>query len=97
MNSKFNDDISESEIKQAYLRNEIIDKDYNPDEFLDFMIEKNGEKATDLDSWSMEDLKKAVSEFKIRSRRKLSVIPITTNERKDSLSPKLSQARKSEY
>lgn len=52
------------DIKQNYLRTEIIEKKCNPDEFLSYLISKKGENAADLDIWTMEELKIVVEEFK---------------------------------
>jgi D-ribose pyranose/furanose isomerase RbsD len=48
----------EMEKKQNYLRTEILEKDYDADEFIQYLVEKRGEDATDLEMWSFEDLKK---------------------------------------
>lgn len=44
------------EIKQQYLCKEIIEKNYNPEEFLEFIQSVRGEEAS-LDTFSMKDLK----------------------------------------
>lgn len=46
----------DTELKQKYLCEEIIEKNYNPDNFLVFIQELKGEDAS-LDSFSMTDLK----------------------------------------
>lgn len=46
----------DTEMKQKYLCEEIIDKNYNPDDFLEFIQQLKGEDAS-LDSFSMTDLK----------------------------------------
>lgn len=51
----------EMEDKQNYLRKEILEKNYDADEFVQFLVEKKGEEATDLDIWLFEDLKKVYS------------------------------------
>ena len=50
--------MSEEEIikKQNYLRENILDKGYDPEEFLSFLIQKKGVNGGDLDQWKMEDL-----------------------------------------
>ena len=45
----------DTEMKQKYLCEEIIDKSYNPEDFLAFIHELNGDAS--LDSFSMKDLK----------------------------------------
>ena len=52
------------ESKQLYLREEILDKGFDPKEFSDYLENEKGEEKIDLEYWSMEDLKKAVESFK---------------------------------
>jgi len=54
----------EQEIKQSYLRKEILEKNYDTQSFLDFLISKKGEKASDINNWTIEELKTVVVEFK---------------------------------
>ena len=51
------------EEKQNYLRQEIIVKGYSPDEFTNFLNNVKGEKAFDLNSWSLEELYSIVKQF----------------------------------
>ncbi len=51
------------EIKQSFLRAEILDKGYDGQEFFDFLIQKKGEEGGDLNNWLMEDLKIIVTNF----------------------------------
>jgi hypothetical protein len=53
----------EQEIKQSYLRKEILEKNYDTQLFLDFLITKKGDKASDINNWTIEELKTVVSEF----------------------------------
>jgi len=46
------------EKKQNYLRTEILEKNHDADEFIQYLVEKRGEDATDLELWSFQDLKK---------------------------------------
>jgi hypothetical protein len=55
---------SDIEIKQNFLRTEIMDQGFNPDEFLEFLIVKKGENAADLELWSIDELSEIVKEFK---------------------------------
>ena len=48
------------EEKQKYLVVEIIDKGFDPEEFQEFLIEKNG-SMIDLDQWTLTNLKKVVA------------------------------------
>ena len=54
----------EQEIKQTYLRKEILEKNYDANVFLEFLITKKGEIASDINNWTIEELKTVVSEFK---------------------------------
>ena len=54
----------EQEIKQSYLRKEILDNNYDAQSFLDFLITKKGEKASDINNWTIDELKTVVIEFK---------------------------------
>lgn len=56
--------MSDIEVKQNYLREEILEQDYNPDEFLEFLISKKGDSGEDLEQWELNELKEAVKEFK---------------------------------
>ena len=51
------------EIKQSYLRKEILENNYDPNLFLEFLITKKGEIASDINNWTIEELKTVVSEF----------------------------------
>ena len=52
------------EYKQNYLRTEIIEKQYDPDEFSKFLSEEKENIGLDLNNWTFEELKNAVSKFK---------------------------------
>ena len=54
----------EQEQKQLYLRKEIIEQNYDPQTFIDFLISKKGETAADINNWNLEELKTVVIEFK---------------------------------
>jgi hypothetical protein len=51
------------EQKQKYLREEILEKSYDIDEFTDFMSNYK-ENGTDIQNWEFIELKKAVKSFK---------------------------------
>ena len=51
------------EKKQNYLRKEIIDKGYSPDDFANYLIKIKGENGADLNSWSIEELYYIVPQF----------------------------------
>ena len=54
---------SSQEEKQIFLRQNILDKGYDTNLFVEFLIGKNGEGGADVGNWTMVDLKKVVKEF----------------------------------
>ena len=72
----------EQEIKQTYLRKEILEKNYDANLFLEFLITKKGEIASDINNWTIEELKTVVSEFKNTQNevKKENVSPNSTLE-----------------
>ena len=54
----------EQEIKQSYLRKEILEKNYDTQLFLNFLMTKKGENASDINNWTIDELETAVTEFK---------------------------------
>ena len=60
MNDNNEEDI---EKKQNYLRKEIIDKGYSPDDFANYVKKIKGENGADLNSWSIEELYYIVPQF----------------------------------
>ena len=53
----------EQEEKQNYLRQNILEKGYDANEFVSFLQSKMGEAASDISNWSMKDLHAVVQEF----------------------------------
>ena len=52
---------SSQEEKQNFLRTNILEKGYDVNSFVDFLIDKKGEGGADVGNWTMSDLK--VKEF----------------------------------
>ena len=52
-----------TEEKQNFLREKILDKGYDTNQFVQFLTEKKGEDGADVSNWSMEDLVSVVNEF----------------------------------
>ena len=52
------------EYKQNYLRTEIIEQQYDPEEFSKFLSEEKENIGLDLNNWTFEELKNVVSKFK---------------------------------
>ena len=49
--------------KQTFLRENILEKGYDAEDFMKLLQNKKGESGLDLNSWSMNELKDAVKEF----------------------------------
>ena len=59
------------EEKQEYLRENVLEKGYEADLFADYLVSKRGEEASDISTWSMNDLRQVVMEFiQIESEKK---------------------------
>lgn len=56
---------NDTEEKQNYLREMIMEAGYDTDEFINLLRKKKGEDATDIDLWSFSELKQ-VLRFNIR-------------------------------
>ena len=50
-----------TEQKQIYLRENILDKGLNGQEFMDFMVKLKGENGTDISQWSLEEIKMVIN------------------------------------
>ena len=49
--------------KQLFLRENILDKGYSTDDFMDLLASKKDEQGLDLNNWTMSELKLIVKEF----------------------------------
>ena len=81
------------EIKQSYLRKEILEKNYDANLFLEFLITKKGEIASDINNWTIEELKVVVSEFK-KNQKESQKENIPTNSIPEDLPPAENQILK---
>ena len=54
---------STQEEKQNFLREKILEKGYDTNQFVQFLIDKKGENGADVAVWTMNDLKQVVKEF----------------------------------
>jgi len=59
----------DQEEKQKYLRQNILDKGYDANEFIAFLESKKGEGASDISNWSKIDLYAVVQEFIVVHRK----------------------------
>ena len=57
------DNDSSIEEKQEFLRESVLDKGLDANSFADYLVSKRGEEGSNLNSWSMNELKLAVKEF----------------------------------
>ena len=62
----------EQEKKQLFLRKEILEQKYEPQNFIDFLISKKGETGADINKWTLEELKSVVIEFKSLNKKNFS-------------------------
>ena len=51
------------ESKPQYLREQILDKGYDPNQFFTFLLSKRNEEEANLETWSFPDLQNVVNEF----------------------------------
>ena len=58
-----NENNEKTEKMQNYLRKEIIDKGYSPEEFANYLKKIKGENGADLNLWSIEELYYVVPQF----------------------------------
>ena len=52
-----------TEEKQNFLREKILEKGYDTNEFVQFLTDKKGPDGADVSNWVMDDLKLVVNEF----------------------------------
>ncbi len=62
----------EQELKQQFLRKEILEQNYDPQSFIDFLTLKKGETAADINNWTLDELKLIVVEYKNSKDKTLS-------------------------
>ena len=82
----------QQEQKQLFLRKEILEQNYDPQKFIDFLVTKKGETAADINNWTLEELKSVVVEFKSLKKRKQQIkfkIKIITKIIQIKIKPKI--------
>ena len=57
------------EQKKQYLTTEIINKNYNVNDFINY-CQKKKENGDDLINWTLEELKQCVSDFQVEQQKK---------------------------
>ena len=75
------------EYKQNFLRTQIIDEGYEPEEFSKFLSDEKGDIGLDLNNWKFEDLKNSVIKFKsIKSKNENNNELENNNKQSDKIS-----------
>jgi hypothetical protein len=68
-----------TEAKQNFLRCEILDKGYDANDFVEYLIGFKGEDAGNVENWTMEELFKIVHDYRdlriSMSANKISITP----------------------
>ena len=54
-------------LKQKYLRENVLEKGYDPDKFMEFLTMKKGEEGINLENWTYEELIEVTKEFLINN------------------------------
>ena len=60
-----------NEEKKAYLRQQILEKGYDKDDFLLFLMTKKGQEGLDIDNWEVCELMSIVSEYIKKKKNKI--------------------------
>ena len=77
----------EQEEKQNYLRQNILDKGYDANDFVSFLQSKKGEAASDISNWSMKDLQEVVQEYILKhtdDKKSSEQVPSQNNDNNDN-------------
>ena len=56
-------DNNSEEEKQNYLRENILDKGYEAEDFVSYLTQKKGDEGVDLNNWTLDELKLLVQEY----------------------------------
>lgn len=67
------------EEKQAYLKENILNKGYNPQEYIEFLTGKRGPGAADVTKWNMSELIEVTNEFMQQQNQKSSMANLFGN------------------
>lgn len=55
--------MEDKQAKQQFLAAEVITKGYDPEKFMDYLESKKPGQGTDVDFWTMAELRQLVKEF----------------------------------
>ena len=74
------------EKKQQFLRENILEKGYDPNKFSEFLTMKMGETGMDLENWPLNELYEATNEFiKIEEENKQKLVNEQNVEKEDEI------------
>ena len=85
------------EEKQLYLRNNILEKGYNGEQFMEYLKGKKGENEIDLNNWDFNDLKNVVEEFiskhQINTQENINISNAPLNKKWDKTNIKINELK----
>lgn len=61
------------EQKQKYLRENVLEKGYDPDKFMEFLTMKKGEQGINLDIWTLQELIEVTREFLLNNKLDIEI------------------------
>ena len=73
----------ETQEKQNFLRQNIMEAGYDANSFVEFLISKKGEAGADVGNWSLPDLKNVVNEFINKNKQKEENISNIENKKEE--------------
>ena len=73
----------ETQEKQNFLRQNIMEAGYDANFFVEFLISKKGEAGADVGNWSLPDLKNVVNEFINKNKQKEENISNIENKKEE--------------
>jgi hypothetical protein len=76
-----NEDDDSLVLKKELLRTEILDQNYDQNQFIDFCLNKK-ENGDDINIWTLDELKEVINEFKSKKNEENS----TNSENKNIIS-----------
>ena len=80
--------------KQTFLRENILEKGYDAEDFMKLLQTKKGESGLDLISWTMNELKEAVREF--TKDKGTDFVPLVEEEKNETNENKINEEENKE-
>ena len=81
-------------IKQKFLREKILEKGYDAEEFMKLLESKKGEEGLDLANWSKQELEESVKEF---INKQISSNPLAQLEKEEKVDNDKKQIENNDY